>query len=459
MKPSVLVGLLLAFLTGCALGPDYERPEVELQPAFRQPADYGESLANLEWWELYQDPVLVELINEALEQNRDRRLALERINEARALLGFTRADQFPELNVGGNVGRSEFESQPSTRGYGVSLDAFFEVDLWGKFRRATEAARADLMSTEEAYRTTTISLVASVASTYFLLRDLDARLGIARRTYKSRSDATTIIAARLERGYVAEIDLNQAQIQEADAEVVIYQTERLIGIAETALSVLLGSTPRDIPRGRLLLNQPHSIDIPVGLPSELLERRPDILQAERDLQAQFARVGVAVALRFPSIGLTASYGIASQELSNFRPDEDRFWSVGGELFGPLLSYNRNIQRVEIEKARAEQLIQVYEQSVLRALKEVEDALISFRTFGDEYRTRANQVKAARNASKLSRARYDAGETSYLEVLDTERSLFQAELAESVALRSQLVALTNLYKALGGGWTNSVTNSP
>lgn len=453
----ICVSLVAAvLLAGCMLGPNYERPEVATPPAYREPVPSGESVANLPWWEIYQDDVLESFIRIALEENKDLGVAFERINEARAVVGFVRADQFPFLEYSGGIDRKEFpddsQSDMSRRASFISADAFFEVDLFGKLRRSTESARAQLLATEEAYRALTIGLVADVASLYFLLRNLDRQLEISKRTLESRKGSTRIIGQRLKKGYVPELDLNQAQIEEADAAITLHQLERSIGLAENAMSILLGRPPGEIKRGTDLDKQQLPPAVPAGLPSELIQRRPDVLQAEAELAAQTARIGVAQALRFPSIGLTASYGVESPELSHFDPGESHFWSVGADVFGPLLSYNKNIRRVDIERARTEQLVLAFEQSILRAFREVEDALISIRTYHDQHEVIKQQVKAAKNAARLSRARYDAGETNYLEVLDTERSLFRSELAESETLGGYVSAIVSLYKALGGGWS-------
>lgn len=455
MKRILVSWAVALVLSGCMLGPDFQRPQLPEPAQYKEPVVAGESIANLPWWEVYSDLSLQKLIRTALEENKDLSLAFERINEARAALGFVRADQYPFLDYSGGVSRREFpddaQSNMSRRAWLASADLFFEVDLWGKLRRSTESARAQLLATEEAYRSLTITLVANVAELYYLLGDLDEQLVISERTLESRKGSTKIINERLKGGYVPELDLNQAQIEEADAAVVVHQVQRQIGIAENALSILLGRAPGQIDRGVKLSPSSLPPSIPAGLPSELVQRRPDVLQAEAELAAQTAQIGVAEALRFPSIGLTASYGMESPELSEFDPGESRFWSLSADVAGPLLSYDKNIRRVDIEEARTAQLALAYEQRLLLAFGEVEDALISIRTFRDEYNVVSKQVQAAKNATRLSRARYDAGQTNYLEVLDSERSLFRSELAETQTLRLYLVSVVTLYKALGGGW--------
>ena len=446
---------LMILLGGCALGPDYERPEIDTPASYIQPVEQGESFANMPWWDVLQDPQLQTLIRIALKENKDLGIAAARIEEFRAILGVTRADQFPtvDLNARGNRGDfGDVTPVPGTQeNYRLSADVFFEVDLFGKLRRATEAARAQLLVTEEARRSITISLVANVASTYMLLRDLDAQLEIARRTEKLRGESLNIIQARFDKGIVSQLDLNQAQIELAIASVAIAAAERNVAQSENLLSILLGRNPGPIVRGLALKEQMIPPAIPTGLPSELLQRRPDILSSEAQLAAQTARIGVAEAARWPSLSLTGALGFESNELSDLTASGSDFWTLGVDFLAPIFNAGRNISRVEAERARTEQALLAYQQTVLRAFSEVEDALVAVRTYRDEHAARQRQVEAANNAARLSRARYNGGVTSYLEVLVTEQSQFSAELAESQTLRLYLNAIIELYKALGGGW--------
>ena len=463
--PRPLLGLGVGLgigLGGCALGPDYERPELDLPVAYVQAVEEGESLANLPWWDLFQDPQLQSLIRVALEENQDLGIAAARIDEFRAVLGVTRAGQYPSLDLSATGGRTRPSENVFPGGlagetvdnYRLSADVFFEVDLFGRLRRATEAARGDLLATEEARRSLTISLVASVASNYMLLRDLDAQLEIARRTEAARRDTLGIIGARFDRGTVPRLDLNQAEIELAVATAAVAAAERAVAQTEHALSLLLGRNPGPIVRGLPLQQQVVPPSVPAGLPSELLQRRPDVLAAEAALAAQTARIGVAEAARWPSLSLTGALGFESSELSALTASGSDFWSVGGGLLAPVFNAGRNRSRVEIEQARAAQALLTYEQAVQRAFAEVEDALVAVRTYRDEHAARTRQVEAARSAARLSRARYDGGVTSYLEVLDSDRSLFSAELAETQTLRQYLDAVIRLYKALGGGWSSA-----
>ena len=448
--------VLLLLVSGCTLTPDYERPALDIPEFYIQPADGGASIANLEWWSLFQDAQLQYLIRTALEENKDLRASLQRIREARALLTFTRADQYPFIDGSGSVSRDRpskilFPGSDTSNNYSLSVDLSFEVDLWGKLSRATEAAEADLLATEASYRNVTISLVSNVASVYFLLRDLDARLHIARETVKSRSESLQIIQARFDKGTVPELDVNQAQIELAIAEAAVSVFERESVQAENALQFLLGRNPGAVQRGLPLEQQVLPSDIPVGLPSELLQRRPDLVAAEERLRAETARIGVAEALRYPSIGLTGSLGLASDDFSDLTDSDARTWSVGGGLFAPLFNSGKLKAQAEGQRARTEQVMAAYESTLLRAFREVEDALVAIHTYHAENEARQRQATAARNAARLSRARYDGGVVDYLEVLDSERSLFTAELEDSVTRRQYLNAIVELYKALGGGW--------
>ncbi len=450
--PGVAVSAVLA---GCAIGPDYERPEIQAPELYLQSIDEGASIANLPWWELFDDPQLDALVAAALEENKDLAIATARVEEARAQLGFVRADQFPTIDAGGSGARGEDNSlQPGvgiTERWVLAGTLSYEIDLWGRLRRQTEAARAELLATEEARRTVIITLVSDVASTYLLLRDLDARREIAERTVASREESLRIIRSRFDQGTVPLIDVNQAEIEAADAAARLAAIERDRIRAENLLSVLLGRNPGSIVRGRELREQRPPPAVPAGLPSELLERRPDVREAEQRLAAQTARIGAAQALRLPTLNLTGAFGVASSDLSDLIDSDSDLWSIGGDFFGPLFDSGRSKRRVEAEKARTEQLLRTYEQTILLALREVEDALAAVRTSQQELDARERQVAAARSAAALSRSRYDGGVTSYLEVLDSERSLFQSELVESTTRRERLVAVVGLYKALGGGW--------
>lgn len=457
MYARTLAVLMMVLLPGCTLGPDYQRPEIETPEQYRQRVTTGASIANLKWWELFRDEQLQRLIMVAIAENNDLAIATARVEETRARLGLVRADQSPRID--GEVGVSRGDTTggllPGSAvqsNYTLSAQLAFEVDLFGKLRRQTEAAQQELLASEEARRTVLTSLIADVASSYFLLRDLDQRRAIAARTLATRHESTRIIRERFDKGTIPKIDVNQAEIQEADAAADLALLQRQVIETQNLLSILLGRNPGGISRGDRVENQIMPPEVPTGLPSELLERRPDVRTAERALAAQTARIGVAEALRFPSLSLTASAGAASTELNDLTDSNASIWNIGANFFAPLYNAGQNKRRVEIEIARTKQLLNQYELAVLQALREVEDALAAVRTLRNEVAAREAQRAAARSAAFLSRARYDGGVTSYLEVLIANDSLFQAEIATVATRRAQLVAIVDLYKALGGGWT-------
>jgi len=454
MRRAICLALLLVLAPACKLGPDYRRPVIDSPEAFT--AGPGEtSLANVEWWDIFQDPVLRESIETALAENKDLLAAAWRVDEARAQLGFVKSQMYPSFGFQATAERTS----PSDEAIGFLFDDFnnfaagagvsWEADLWGKFRRSNESARSELFATEWGRRALIVSLVSEVARAYFLLRDLDARLEIAMHTLDSRRDSTELIRNRFEGGIVSELDVRQAEIEEETAAVAVPAFERRITQVENALSVLLGRNPGPIARGAELVDQRLPDEPPVGLPSELLRRRPDVMQVEELLHAQMARIGVAQALRWPSLSLTGFLGLQSQELSDFISGGT--WNVGAGLVSPLFEFGKNKRRVEVERARTEQAILGYEATVLDAFREVEDSLIAIRTLREEHGARVRQLSSAQEARRLSRARYDGGVTSYLEVLDIERSLFQSELDASRTLQEHLSAIVDLYAALGGGW--------
>lgn len=451
----VWLALACVWLAGCAVGPDFKEPEMGAPEAFRTPAMPATSADDLKWWELFDDPMLTTLIETALENNRDIKIAVSRIEQARATVGFTRADQFPTLNgrAGASTGNYNSGSRSTTgTNSTLYLDAplTWEIDFWGRYRRATEAARAELTASDYGLKTIQLSLIADVAVSYYQLLDYHQRLKVSQSTLDTRVKSLEIIQQRFDKGIIAEIDLNQAQLQKEVAQAAIPLYRRAIARTENRLAVLLGRLPESIQTGRSLSDQPIPPDIPVGLPSDLLERRPDIVQAKYRLKSQTEQIGVAQALRLPSISLTGTLGVASTEIGSVT-SEGGVWSVGGQVLAPIIDFGKNKRRVEIEEEKTRQALYQYEATVLTAFREVEDALISIETLRDELAATDRQQKAARNANMLSNQRYDKGVTSYLEVLDTERTLFDVELQLSDLQEQYLSAFVNLYKALGGGW--------
>jgi len=456
MKKLVIIAALTGFisLTGCALGPDFEKPVVNAPEQYKYDIVKEDSRINLKWWELFNDPVLESLVTQALNGNKDIGIAAGRIEEARASLGFTKADIYPGLDIEAGASRGNFAGRTKTESvnnnFYIAPVLSWEIDFWGKFRRANEAAMAELMASESSLRTIQISLISEVVSTYFLLLDYRHRLNVSLNTLNSRLNSLDIIQQRFDKGIVSELDLNQAQIQKEIAAAAIPVYERLISKTEHALSILLGRRPGEIENGIDLNSQTIPPEIPVGLPAALLQRRPDIIQAEYLLKAQNAKIGVAQAQRLPAITLTGILGVASDELSSLTSD-GAAWSISGGVLGPIFNFNKNVERVVVEEARTKQALYNYENTVLRAFREVEDALVDVRTYKKQIIAVEKKNKAAKNAAALSAFRYDRGVTSYLEVLDTERTLFSVELELSELRKDYHNAYVKLYKALGGGW--------
>ncbi len=446
--------LITLVLTGCMVGPDFVPPTVETPADYRFDAGEAAAEVNLKWWELFKDPILFDLVTASLVNNRDVQIAASRIEEARAVLGFVGADRYPgifiegDANTGNFLGISKSNSTDQAAFIGPTLN--WEIDFWGKFRRATESARAELLASEYALRTVQLSLITEVASTYNQLLDFHQRLQISRNTLKSRLKTLDIIQQRFDEGIIPELDLNQAQIQKEIAAAAIPLFERQVAQTENALSILLGELPREIRSGQGLKYQVTPPEIPVGLPSTLLERRPDVAEAFYLLEAQTEQIGVAEALRLPAISLNGLVGAAGSDIAGETTDGG-VWRAGAGLFGPLYEFGKNLRRVEIEEARTRQTLYFYENIVLTAFREVEDALVQIDTYDRQVAAVTRQVAAARNANVLSLDRYDQGVTSYLEVLETERQYFNAELDLSELYQQRINAYVGLYKALGGGW--------
>ena len=458
-RSSFWIIVFILTLSGCALTPDYERPETKLPETWEQvqQEETRESIANLKWWEIYQDETLTSLIELALEQNQNLAVALARMQESAYLVTFTRANQFPFLDIfgSGGRGRQSKEINPfatTENNFSIGANLSFEIDLWRKYSRGTEAARADLLSTEAAYRSVMISLIADVASNYFLLRDLESRLEISKRTADGRRDRLRLVQARFDKGTVPELDVNQAEVQLSIAEAAVAQFKRQAVRAGHALQVLLGRYSDPIPRGERIVLDDLPIEVPIGLPSELLERRPDIIEAEQNLAAETARIGVAQALRFPAISLTAEVSAVAESLTDLNASDAGEWNVLAGILQPLFNSGQLKAQMKAQTARAEQAQHRFIGILQNAFREVEDSLIAITTLREERAARQRQVESAGNAVRLSQARYDGGVVDYLEVIDSERTFFDSELAESSVRRRALTAYITLYKALGGGWS-------
>ncbi|MDZ4733807.1 MAG: efflux transporter outer membrane subunit [Nitrospirota bacterium] len=465
MRKLLAIGLS-CFLMSCALGPDYERPKKEVAETFRMaeaPSD-APSIANLAWWDLLQDEQLQALIKVALVENKDLQHAVATVEEFQARAFIARSDYFPGVTASGNApafGRKtifQFPGFANPFNYYLQGNLSWELDIWGRIRRSNEAARADLLSKEENRRAVILQLVSGVAESYFNLLQFDAQLDIARRTLQSWEESVRIAQARLRQGMTSRLDTDQFEAERANAAARTAELERQMVQAENQLSVLLGRKPFAMPRGRLLTDQVMPPAVPAGLPSELLQRRPDILVVEQQLAAATARIGAAKADRFPKITLTGLLGSASPQLSKFFTDPASYGVAGAGFIGPLLNSQMLGFQQEVAEAQAKQALAQYEQSILVAFREVEDSLVAVRTVRVQSDAQQQQVTALQSALKLAELRYKGGLANYLDVLVARRNLFEAELALTGTRRLHLVSVVQLYKALGGGWSPEMDRS-
>jgi len=456
------VGLVVTFLSGCTVGPNYKKPAVPAPPEYRglSPDQAGRSTAvsfgDQKWADAFQDETLRDLIQTALKQNYDLRIAASRILEARAQLGITRADQLPTVSGTASaanertpqaVGRPAIDTSASQ----VGLSAAWELDFWGKFRRATESSRASLLAQEWAQRQVMSSLVSDVANAYFQLRELDLELEISRQTLATRRDSLRLTQILADGGATSMLDVRQAEQLVYAAAASIPDLERRIEQQENFLSILLGENPQAIARGRKLVDQPHAPEVPAGLPSSLLERRPDVRQAEQELIAANAQIGVAKADYFPHISLTAAGGYQSSALTGLFASPAGLWTLGGGAVQPVFEGGRIKNRVRLARARTQEATLVYQRTVQEAFRDVSDSLVGYRK-NQEFRVQQEQLThSAEEATKLSNMRYKGGATSYLEVLDSDTRYFSAQLSLAQAELRELQSFVEIYRALGGGW--------
>ena len=415
------------------------------------------SLANLAWWDLLRDEQLQQLIRVALAENKDMQRAVATIEEFQARTMLAKSDYLPGVMFATSMpaGRKAnflFPGFASPFNYYLLGNLAWEIDLWGRVRRTNEAARADLLSKEENRRALTIQLVSAVGEAYFNLLQFDTQLDIAKRTLQSWEESVRIAQARLRQGLSSRLDLDQFEAERANAAARIAELERQMVQAENHVSVLLGRKSFAIPRGKALTDQPMPPDVPPGLPSELLQRRPDLLAAELQLAAATARIGVAKAERFPKVTLTGLLGVAHPELSLLFTDASSFGVLGAALAGPVLNAQVLGFQQDAVEAQSRQVLAQYQQSVLTAFREVEDALVAVRTARTQNEAQRQQVTALQSALKLAELRYKGGLANYLDVLVARRNLFEAELGMTATHRLHLVSVVQLYKALGGGWS-------
>lgn len=456
------LGMALALLAaGCAVGPDYRRPEITLPERYGYASTEGREIVDPAWWSQFGDAALDALINEGLANNRDLRVAAARVDQFAGVLGSTRAQLFPQVGAevaGSRTRASELTATgfPQRNPYNaVQADLFasWEIDLFGRLRRQSEAAQADLLSSEEGRRATVLSLVAAIANGYVSLRALDRQLEISGATLKSRSDALDLFTTRFKGGVISQVELEQARSEYATALAAVPDYERQVAQQENALSVLVGRNPGPIARG-VAIDVLASPAVPAGLPSEVLERRPDVRGAEQQLVAANARIGAAKALYFPSISLTGLYGGASTSLNGLFEGPGRVWTYGAAITAPIFTAGSISGQVKSAEAVQQQALFSYQKAVQTAFQETEDALVGQAKARERASAQTMQTQALRNYAQLSRARYEGGYSSYLEVLDAERSLFNAELQTTQAQATVLSQTIALYKALGGGWVEA-----
>jgi multidrug efflux system outer membrane protein len=449
--------LMIQLLVSCMVGKKYKTPDAPTDIAYRDTV-FTDTSKLMSWFDLYSDPTLTRMIKAAIDSNRDLLTAAARIEEARFQAASIKANIYPSLNYSATAGggKAGTEAQKIAGGIqGGFLNAFallnWEVDIWGKLRHANRAAVARYLSIVQNRNALQVSLVAEVASQYFFLRDLDNRLMIAQQTLISRRENTRIISERFAKGYIPELDKLQAIQQEAIAAATIPALQRQIVQTENALRLLMGLGPGATPRGLSNFEQLLSPQIPVGLPSQLLQRRPDIMAAEKSMNTQFELAGVAQANRFPTFSLTGVLGFASPQLSTFISSSGLVANGFGSLAGPIFNFNQRKNIVEAERQKVRQEYYQYQQTVLGAFGDVDNALAFYKTYTEEYEQRRIQAEAAARALTLSRARYDFGYTSYTEVVIAENVLFDAQFQQSQTLQGKLNSIVLLYKALGGGW--------
>jgi multidrug efflux system outer membrane protein len=462
---AVIILLIAGAAAGCTVGPDYKRPIVTVPDTYRGAAPLeptapdAVSIGDQAWWDLFQDEQLQELIRTALQQNFDMRIAATRILQARAQLGTTRADQFPTVDAGASASRTRapkstvpFPLDPyQINDFQLTASVAWEIDFWGKFRRATEAARASLLASEWGRRAVATSLISQVASAYFEMRAFDRQLDVATRTLSSRRESLRLTEISASGGATSLVDVRQAEQLVFNAAATISDLERQIAQQENYISVLLGRNPSDVPRGATLEQQAHVPEVPVGLPSALLERRPDVREAEQLLVAANANIGVARAAYFPQISLTGNGGVQSAALSSLFTTPAGLWSFGAGLTQPIFNAGRTRSRVALSKAQQEEAVLAYQQTIQQSLREVSDALVGYRK-GRDFREQQQLLnRAAADARRLADIRYRGGATSYLEVLDSDTRMFSAELGVTQAELSELLSLVQVYRALGGGW--------
>lgn len=455
MRRLLIIGTCVLFLSGCMVGPDYRRPTVETPQNWRFQEQETRDLVNTPWWEQFGDPVLNDLLRIGLAGNKDVKIAAARVEQFLGQYVTTRSALFPQISAGASAGREGTSKySPSAKSaadfYQAQFLASWEIDLWGKLRRANEAGRADILSSEENRKGVILSLVSSIATGYINLRDLDRQLEIAISTAKTREESYNLFQLRFTGGIVSELELNQIKSQYDEALATIPVIRKSIALQENALSVLLGRNPGPIARGKTI-DELVLPAVPAGLPSDLLERRPDIRQAEQELISANARIGAARAQYFPSISLTGMFGWSSTDLSRLFTGATQTWSWAAPLAAPIFTAGAISGQVKSAEAVQQQSLVRYEQTIQNAFREVDDALVDRKRTAEQLEAEGRQVESLANYARIARLRYENGYTSYLEVLDAERSLFNAQLSQAQTKGGLFQSLVNIYKAMGGGW--------
>jgi outer membrane protein, multidrug efflux system len=457
---TLLVTALGIALSGCTVGPTYQRPEVPIPAQWEVNIQQANDLANTTWWNQFRDPVLNDLIQTALQENKDVQIAAARVEEYMGRYGATRAEQFPQVGANAAAARTRSSENgalpPGTNpinSFQVDLGISFELDLWGKLRSATAAARAQLLASEEARRTVILTLVSQLANSYVQLLDYDKQLAVTRATLQTRSESVRINGLRFKAGLISELDYQQAIAEYQSAAVQVPLLEKQIVQQENAISLLLGRNPSKIARG-VALDQLALPQVPGGLPSELLERRPDIRQAEQQLIAANAQIGIAKAAFFPSISLTGIFGTASTDLSDLFKGPSRTWQFAGFLAQPIFTGGRLEGQLQVAEAVQKQALLNYQQVIQNAFAEVDNSLIAVSKLREQLRDEQAQVNALQRYLDLATLRYQNGYSDYLTVVDAERNLYTAQLQYVQDQGSLFVALVNLYKAMGGGWVEN-----
>ncbi len=457
--------VLVVGLSGCVLGPDHVRPEMDLPDGWEATKVAASPAARIDpqWWHAFGDPVLTDLVEEALARNADVSLAAARVAEARAILNLRDAERYPLLRAQASGARQRSSADTAVPGggqivgdYSVAAVLSYEIDLWGRLARANEAARAQLVAGEATQAAVRLAVAADVATGYFNLRALDQQIDVAQRTVQTRQESYRLQESRYRNGAISQLAFRQAESELAAAEAELPSLRRQRALQVNALSVLIGGTPREILQpaamaGRSIEDFPALPDVPMGLPSGLLERRPDIRAAEQQLRAANAEIGIARAAYFPTLSLTGLLGTQSEELSGLFNGPAKTWQFAGDLAAPIVDFGRTRANVRAAEARREQAVVNYQQTVRVAFREVLDALESRTAAVDRVTAQDRQIVALRETARLAQRRFDEGYSDYLEVLDAQRSLFAVELARITTQQSRLRALVDLYKALGGGW--------